>query len=468
MTDSTTNNSSENQEGSQPTGQPGQDESQVPEAQNESTQEDQSQNQLEPAQEQRSETQDASAQEDQIQNQSEPVKQQQPENQEAPAQGSQPPGSNEPVAENKPPSMPPEESDSRRTRRRRRGSIFFPLLLIVVGAALLLSNLGFVSTSVWGTLISLWPVILIAWGLDSIWRGEGITGAVFLLGLGVVFLLGNFGYLQLNPWQVLFTIWPVLLVAIGIDILIGRRRNAWTTLLGVILVVVLMVGALWLAGVGSPAGVAVSGERVEFGLQGANSANIQILPSSGNLVLDTMNTPDILLTGTVPQSTSNQNITQEFMKSGDIANLTLRSSGFQIYYSPGQTIQSVWDLSFTELVPVFLTVNLGAGEASLDLTNAQVSDLRYNLGVGTTTITVPQSGVVTIAVDQAIGQVTIIVPAGTALQLTSNTGLTNRNLPEGFQQINNRIFQSPGYGNSENKVNLDVNLAIGQVTVQQK
>jgi len=375
----------------------------------------------------------------------------------------------EPPPASPPPAAPPTPASKPDHRHRhRRGSVFFPLLLIVLGGALLLNNLGIISGSAWGTLLSLWPVIFIAWGLDTIWRGEGITGAIFLLGLGTVFLLANYGYLQLNPWQVLLTIWPVLLVAIGFDILIGHRRTWWTSLLGVFLVVGLMVGALWFAGVGLPGSQMAYGEKIEFGLQGATSAQVQILPAVGSLSLDRLNNSDALLAGTVPSSSANYKVTQEFTKVGDVAKLKLQSSGLQVFYPSNRQNQYVWDLGLTPSVPVGIQVDLGAGDSTLDLSGLQISDLNFNMGLGSTSITLPETGHFIAKIDGAIGSITIYVPAGMTVQLKTDTALTARSLPAGYEKQNDNMYLSPGYSTSANQVVLDVGLAIGQVSIVQK
>jgi len=50
--------------------------------------------------------------------------------------------------------------------RRRSGSLLFPLVLIAAGILLLLSNLGVVQDDVWPSLLHYWPVLIIALGLD--------------------------------------------------------------------------------------------------------------------------------------------------------------------------------------------------------------------------------------------------------------------------------------------------------------
>ena len=54
-------------------------------------------------------------------------------------------------------------------------------------------------------------------------RRGGLIGPVILIGLGSVFLLINLGVLSWSVWTVIFRLWPVLLVAAGLDLLLGRR-----------------------------------------------------------------------------------------------------------------------------------------------------------------------------------------------------------------------------------------------------
>jgi len=60
---------------------------------------------------------------------------------------------------------------------QRRGGLLFPLLLIAMGTLFLLNNLGIVSWTVWRVIGQMWPVLLIAIGLDILLRGYLGTGA---------------------------------------------------------------------------------------------------------------------------------------------------------------------------------------------------------------------------------------------------------------------------------------------------
>ena len=110
--------------------------------------------------------------------------------------------------------------------KRRPHSLFFPLLLIAVGVVMLLNTAHMIQGSTLDTLLRLWPLIFIVGGRDSLYRREGAVGAVLAIGIGTIFLLGNFGYLPASGWMLLLRYWPVLLIAGGLDILIGRRSLA--------------------------------------------------------------------------------------------------------------------------------------------------------------------------------------------------------------------------------------------------
>lgn len=353
-------------------------------------------------------------------------------------------------------------------KKRKRPSLFFPILLILGGVLLLLNNLGAGNQDFWGTVLSLWPVLLIAIGLDSIWRGEGITGAVFFIGLGIVFLLNNLGYIQMSVFEVLLTVWPVLFIAIGIDLLIARRRSIWLNLLGIILIVAILAGSLWMAGIGLSTGNVITGDQIQVDAQGASSAQISILPGAGSLLVHELVGSDDLLAGIVPYSEKGFRVKQEISSQGDKAIVKIYASGVQ-YYVVGGENNRTWDIGINPGIPVELSFEMGAGETNIDLTGLSIlNSIRHQMGVGQIVIVLPEKGNFTLKVDCAIGTVRIIAPKTLDIQLQADTGLVNRSLPSGFLKIADNLYTSPGFAASENQVKVEVDLAIGQVVILQK
>ena len=139
------------------------------------------------------------------------------------------------------------ERNERKIRRSGPGFIW-PLILVFLGIVFLLSNLGIWEEDLWENIWQLWPVIFIVLGLDSLFRRYEVVGPVFMIVLGTVFLTHNIGILGWGAWDTLWRLWPVLLVAVGIEILVGRR-SLWVSLVAVSVIVVILVGVIWLIGV---------------------------------------------------------------------------------------------------------------------------------------------------------------------------------------------------------------------------
>ena len=57
----------------------------------------------------------------------------------------------------------------------------------------------------------------------------------FLIGLGLIWLLREINVLSAEHISVLFRLWPLILIAIGVGLLVGHRSpniNLWIGLLG--------------------------------------------------------------------------------------------------------------------------------------------------------------------------------------------------------------------------------------------
>ena len=357
----------------------------------------------------------------------------------------------------------PSKPEKTKTHRKRI-SLFFPLLLIFIGVVFLLRNFGYINADTWDLLVNLWPLIFIALGLDGLWRGDGLSGATFSLGIGIVFLLGNFGFLQMSPWLILITLWPILLIAVGFDILIGRYKSCWSTLVGMVIILGILAGALWLSGVRLPGGQTLQGETIEIPLQDAQQARIHIEPVAGRLILDRTDDPEFLLIGTVPPSRQGSSIVVESSQEGSLAKVDIHSSGVQFFYTPDQM---AWDLAMTGDVPVDLSINLAAGESLVNLDGLILDNLDYSLAVGSVQVVLPEADSFNGELSGAIGTLRIIVPENIGLEIQMNTALVYRSIPDSYHRSEN-LYTSPNFEEAEYRIRLVVDLAIGQVMVEQK
>jgi hypothetical protein len=348
--------------------------------------------------------------------------------------------------------------------RRRRPSLFWPVLLIAIGIILLLDNLNMLPGDIWDNLLRLWPVLLIALGLDSIWRRQGVAGATLLIGLGVVFLLSNFGYLSINLWLAILNLWPLLLIAVGFDILIGSRSRL-AAVFGLVLMLALLVGALWMMTAGAGIIQSAPTRQVSQELDGAQQAQVTIGPGVGSLVLSGMTEPAGLVTGTIPSEQALR-IFENFELAGDSAVYSLRATGGN-YVFPGAADIFTWNLELTPDIPLDLEVELGAGDMSLELSELDLNALNLDFGMGAATVFLPVKGGLDGTIDAAIGQVVIQVPAEVGLRVRKDTAIVIVNFPEGYR-LSEGAYTSPNYDNADQRIDLRIDMAIGRIVIREQ
>jgi hypothetical protein len=100
------------------------------------------------------------------------------------------------------------------------------------------------------------------------------------------------------------------------------------------------------------------------------------------------------------------------------------------------------------------------------LTGLSLDSLEVSLGVGQTTVTLPDEGRFYAKIEGAIGQTVVVIPAGLAVRIRVETGLAASDLPHGYRQRGD-VYTSPGYASADDRVDLEVDQAIGQVTIRQ-
>jgi len=300
--------------------------------------------------------------------------------------------------------------------------------------------------------------------MDERKRGVSLVGPVILIGLGVVFLLNNLGMLAWSVWEVIFRLWPVLLIAAGLELIIGRR-SVWGSLLALVLTLAVLAGALWLFGAGIGTGRVVAAEEIRQALNGATQAEVIIAPAVGTLHVDALRESASLVEGVIHLGRG-ERVTRDFAIEDEKASLALRSEGTT--FSPfvgwwGD--ERGWDLGLTPGVPLQLEISLGAGQSDVDLTGLMVSNLDVSMGVGQTRVILPDEGRFQAKIDCAIGQTIVVIPAGLEARIRVDTGLAASQLPAGYQRRDD-IYTSPGYATAENRVDLEVSQAIGNVTIR--
>ncbi|NBD36184.1 MAG: hypothetical protein GVY30_09320 [Chloroflexi bacterium] len=292
---------------------------------------------------------------------------------------------------------------------------------------------------------------------------ESIVGPILLIGLGVIFLLNNLGLLAWHSWGTLLRLWPVLLIAWGIELIFGDD-SIWGQIIAAALIVAALAGAVWLTATPSRLGAEQTLE-ISHPLDDAARATIRLERGAGRIIVDALEDSTDLVEG-VAYHLKGEKIREDYDKVGNEAIFTLTSQNLFAQFTPQSSASPAWELSLNPRPDLTLNADLGVGEFSFDLSDMNLDEVVIDFAVGSTTVTLPEAGDYTLDIDGAIGQIIIEVPRGTAVRIDPDTALVGRDFPASYREAGD-AYVSPGYDEAESYAEVAVDLAIGSVDVRE-
>ena len=187
-----------------------------------------------------------------------------------------------------------------------------------------------------------------------------------MIGVGVIFLLVNFGTLAISPWGVVLHFWPVLLVALGLDLIIGRR-SSWSPVLGTA-GLALTAGIFWLIvttpGISDPLHTQAFNLPLGTALSAEGTLNI----AAGRLSVQG-GAPDAqLLEGSASVADKSPAVPTLTSQDGKaVFQLEDRGENTSFYPFMATPDQLYRDINLDSGIPMGLTAQVAAGEADFDL-----------------------------------------------------------------------------------------------------
>lgn len=294
-------------------------------------------------------------------------------------------------------------------------------------------------------------------------RHVDLVGPAFLIGIGVILLLSNLGYLNWSLWDI-FSLWPIFLVAAGLELLIGKQSRLGSMVAAVV-VLVAIIGGVWFASA-SPGSAIPQASAIEISepLGDTTALDVKLDPAVARIDIGALNDSGNVVEGSV-QHRRNERITSDF-KAGSSARLTLGTQGSHNVAPFGLGRTHLWNLNFHPDVALKIDLDMGISEANLDLSALSLDEVNVDFGIGDVQIQLPETGKFSVNIDGGIGIIVIEVPEGMAVRLRPETGIVMRSLPDDYAHFDGD-YTSPNYRDAENRVDIRLGLGIGSVILRE-
>ncbi len=128
-----------------------------------------------------------------------------------------------------------------------------------------------------------------------------------------------------------------------------------------------------------------------------------------------------------------------------------------------------WRIGLTAEVPLRLEIETGASEATIDLADVRVTDLRLRTGASKVAIALPaRAGVTRVDAEGGATQIRFTVPDGVAARIRSAVALGQVDVDTARfpRTADGRGWASPGFDDAPNRAEIEVRGGVGQVTIR--
>jgi hypothetical protein len=308
--------------------------------------------------------------------------------------------------------------------------------------------------------------------------------------VGALWLLRSFEVIGNRNLVALLRLWPLALIAIGVELLVTPRNPRLGWVITVSTVVFALLFALFAPALG------IGNVEVRHGtfmepIGTATSAAVNLSPAVGKVTVRTVTESQHVINAAFDYvGTMETTTTGTTQKTIELRDRTFENAWANWW---GIDVDMQWVVELSEELPIALTLNSGVSEAHLELAKLNLTSLTLNAGVGSLTgtlpastkgyrvtvnggvgqlsLTLPAATALTLEVQGGVGTVNLDVPAEAAIRLETNGGLGTVNVLASMVKISdsdggNSVWESPNYGSASVKMFIRYNGGVGTLNLR--
>jgi len=361
-------------------------------------------------------------------------------------------------------------------RRGGGGAVWFGVVLLVIGAGIIMGRVA-PGMDFWG----FWPatlagILFIVFGIRGMFwpphgdEGrlnkvvEGLTG----ISVGVILISNSIGAVPWSVWWSVLSLWPVLLVSAGLDLIGKGLRSTWVRVLSSAVV----LAALWYGAFVMPATSVTwdwwgadrgAGEPFAFSESSDPDVTEGVATIEGPVGRMSITDTSRLVTAEGKSVFGEPVFDVETDGSRAVVDISTGTDGPMLFGTGDPRLEVglddgvVWDLS----------LDSGVADLSARLARLSLSALRVESGVANATIELGDdpAGDVPVTFDAGISQLTLRVPRGTPVRIERDSGLSSTNIDEDLIDVGEG-WESKGYAGAKDRYTIRFSSGISDFRVE--
>jgi hypothetical protein len=293
-----------------------------------------------------------------------------------------------------------------------------------------------------------------------------LVAPFLLIVFGALFLLNNFGILDWSVWGELWRLWPLIPIAIGLEMILGRRSQVLSP---VIMLGVLGVGAAFLFAGGGfhGAGMTLS-KQVAVPLDGVKAAELSMQISEGRVSIRSLGREAAdVISGTLEyRENQGEPMVGANHKDGT-ALITINENKKPTFMRNHHT---TWDIGLNPQVPFSILLTADGHKADLNLEKLNLSSLDLTLRAHDTTIRFPaNAGAMRAMIDGEAEDLDLLIPEGVEARIeVPSLKAFDIDVDDDRFVKNGQAYETKGYSQAANRLTIDLRLRAGHVNVESR
>jgi len=302
--------------------------------------------------------------------------------------------------------------------------------------------------------------------------------AFVLIAIGILFILNNFGIFDFG-WRALWSLWPLILIFWGISIL---PIKDWMKITGLVLVLAFTILFFNRLTQHTPWYIFHDHDGEYWGGDwnddDSDTTTCNYKDQDLKVPFDSLSRKGVLRLIAAAGNFNLQGISSDFLdfsKRGDIGNYSLTTADnngiktIDLTMEKGRIRHSIKenkvDIKLTDKLPWDLDFDIGAAEIMLDLRYYRIDTVNVDAGASSITFKVGEKNPKTHLIFNAgAASISVEIPKASGCQVVSESFMVTKDF-EGFEKKSNGLYETPNYAASKNKITITVKTALSKISI---
>jgi len=289
------------------------------------------------------------------------------------------------------------------------------------------------------------------------------AGPIILIGLGVIFLLNNFGVLPWDIWTNLWKFWPVIIILIGIEFIVGQSISFRSLAIVVLLIFIIPIVITFNPITRNP--LSTDKLNVSEPLGSLTKAKIVIDMPATNLDIKAIESNTYkLIEGKVTYSkaVNKPTISREDTFGQEILKISQVMPAGLPFIS---TLQNNTELQVSRQIPLEIQINTGASRESIELKGLRINYLEINSQASDLNINFDSKYSAKVKLNAKASTITVKIPKDLEARIKINSKVKNLSIDSRFINSNNE-YKTSKYDKAIVKLDLQIDAVASSISIK--